>query len=307
MSEQSTIQRALLRLLRVSPEPDPPPGPPESIAAFRAAKGYLHYLLLAWTRRQVAAAIGIVISFFFLGLLEDPTRGGAIASRLGGAEAAGELERAAEVVSEDVGLVAAGLELLDAAAELPFFSDRWSVLRSLEYLAVTVFLIQLLTGWFLVRLRWRMRWYFVSDTALRIREGLWTVSEKTLTLANIQNTKISQGPVEKLFGISNLEVKTAGGGSDITAGHDHDLHLGVLRGLDNAHEVRARIRTALGRLRDAGLGDPDEEVGAAPLAEDAQHNPVRQPVQQDARLNGAAQRLLEASRALRGELGHHGS
>lgn len=118
--------------------------------------------------------------------------------------------------------------------------------------------------YFLIRLDYDMRYYVVTDRSLRIRQGALFIDESTFTYANVQNLKIQQGPVERLLGISNLEIETAGGGaraskregggkSPFRRGHE-----GVLRGIANARAVRDQVLSLLKRYRDAGLGDPED-------------------------------------------------
>ena len=108
------------------------------------------------------------------------------------------------------------------------------------------------------RLDYEMRWYVVTDRSLLIRQGVWIVREVTLTFANAQNVHVRQGPVERLFGFSNVEVDTAGGGGKKDE-HGSQSHRAVLRGLDDPQPVRELILGLLRRQRAAGLGDPDEQ------------------------------------------------
>jgi len=135
-----------------------------------------------------------------------------------------------------------------------------------------VFVLQLPVTLLLVRLDYLMRWYLVTDRSLRIREGLRTVRERTMTFANIQNLSIRQGPLQRLLGIADLHVCTAGGGggqdsgsgTEDDSGGDKGLHLAVFRGIDNAEEVRDLVLGHLRAARSSGIGDPDEapEAGA---------------------------------------------
>ena len=106
-----------------------------------------------------------------------------------------------------------------------------------------------------MRLDYEMRWYVITDRSLLIREGVWNVREITLTFANAQNVRVTQGPLERFFGFSNVEIETAGGGSGGEAGSSHRARL---RGLANPHEVRGVILNVMRRHRTAGLGDPDD-------------------------------------------------
>ncbi len=106
-----------------------------------------------------------------------------------------------------------------------------------------------------MRLDYELRWYVITDRSLMIREGVWNTKEITLTFANAQNVRVTQGPLERFFGFSTVEIETAGGGS---AEHGGAQHCARLRGLANAQEVRDLILDRLRSLRSTGLGDPDD-------------------------------------------------
>jgi membrane protein YdbS with pleckstrin-like domain len=134
------------------------------------------------------------------------------------------------------------------------------------------FVLQLALTYFSLRLNYEMRWYKVTDRSLRIRTGVWNVSEVTMTFDNIQNITITQGPIERLFGISDVRVTTAGGGETAAqkkSGHGggQNLHLGVFRGVDNPDEIRDLMLSRLRRLRDTGLGDPTDAPAHDAVAE----------------------------------------
>jgi uncharacterized membrane protein YdbT with pleckstrin-like domain len=162
------------------------------------------------------------------------------------------------------------------------------LLRVIEVFGIVAVGLRLVIGWMLVYLDYELRWYLLSDRAIRIREGITTVREKTMALANIQNISIKQGPLQRLLGIADVEVKTAGGGGQ--AGDSHKkgavaepMHVGYFRGVANAEEIRDLVREGVRRQRDAGLGDPDE--AHAPVTEDD--------------LPAAVAELLAQARALR--------
>ena len=130
---------------------------------------------------------------------------------------------------------------------------------ALGLVATVIFLGQAGLTFFSLRLNYEMRWYKVTDRSLRIRAGVWNVHEMTMTFANVQNITISQGPLERLFGISDVKVDTAGGGGS-SGSHEkkEDLHVATFRGVDNPEEIRDLMLQRLRRLRDAGLGDLDD-------------------------------------------------
>ncbi len=129
--------------------------------------------------------------------------------------------------------------------------------------------VHLIISFIMLRLDYEMRWYKITDRSLRIREGIVFVREMTLTFANIQNISISQGPIQRFFGIADLKVETAGGGAAVVQSDNNSqnqlfsMHVGVFRGIDNYDEVRDTMLARLKKLRDTGLGDTDEHHGVA--------------------------------------------
>lgn len=140
-----------------------------------------------------------------------------------------------------------------------------------EAIAWTTYVVQLAFSYVALRLDFDMRWYILSDRALRIREGVLRVREKTMTFANIQQISIRQNPLQRLLRISDVHVRTAGGGAKSEHGKTGEsMHEGFFHGVDGAPGIRDLIRDRVRRYRDSGLGDPDDEhvtpaAGAHPL------------------------------------------
>jgi uncharacterized membrane protein YdbT with pleckstrin-like domain len=137
------------------------------------------------------------------------------------------------------------------------------LLRAAEAVGWTVFIVQLGFSLAVLRLGYEMRWYILSDRALRIREGIVSIREKTITFANIQQISIRQGPLQRLLGIADVQVSSAGGGSGGSSGAHggqvgESMHEAYFRGVDNAEEIRAVIAERVRLHRDAGLGDPED-------------------------------------------------
>lgn len=194
-----------------------------------------------------------------------------------------------------IGLII-GLAFIAGGIEVVDFPMSRELAMAIEAFGVGIFLAQLPLSFLMVKLDYRYRWYMTTDTSLRIREGITTVRERTMTFANIQNLSLKQGPIQRLFGISDLQVRTAGGGGAESAeeakkGHSEadNMHLGYFRGVDNAEEIRDLVLTQMRGMRDSGLGDPDEPVAApsaAPLA----------PADSDELLTAAREMLVESRR-----------
>lgn len=126
------------------------------------------------------------------------------------------------------------------------------------YALLAVWLLSLPIGYALRRLEWELRWYIMTDRSLRIREGVLLVREMTLTFANVQNVSVQQGPVQRLFGVADVHVQTAGGGASEPGSSEPSMHTGVLRGVADAHALRESVLDRVRRTADAGLGDPDD-------------------------------------------------
>lgn len=214
------LRPVVLRLLRVPAEPQPPAGAAGSLRVFRAARGYLWICLLRWAGRQAATLIGLIAALFFF----HGMSGGQLGPRR-----------------------------WDLGAWLP-------VMYAVEAFGLLVFLAQLPFTLFVTLLDYEQRWYLVTDRSLRIRTGIWTVDELTMTYANVQELTVHQGPLQRMLGISDLKVRSAGGGGN--AGGDgqstRETHVGYFHGVGNAGEIRDLILAYLRGLKDAGLGDPDE-------------------------------------------------
>jgi membrane protein YdbS with pleckstrin-like domain len=150
-------------------------------------------------------------------------------------------------------------------------------------LLATAFLVSALFTFLQQRMNYELRWYVVTDRCLRVRSGILNVHEITTTFANIQEVRLSAGPLQKLLGLADVEVHSAGGGSGKGSSGSH---VARFEGVDNAPEIRDFILIRLAQYRDSGLGEKDH---SSPLAfsEGSQ---------------AAAQAILTEARALRAAL-----
>jgi membrane protein YdbS with pleckstrin-like domain len=146
--------------------------------------------------------------------------------------------------------------------------------QELGALVLAVLLFPLLLAlqflaYFCLRIDYEQRYYVFTDRSLRVRQGALVVKELTVTHANIQNLRVTQGPIQKLFGISDLKVDTAGGGAASAKGQHDTGHSVAFAGIENAPELRDRLLLLMKQHgRSAGLGDPeDEQAAREPSAE----------------------------------------
>lgn len=120
-----------------------------------------------------------------------------------------------------------------------------------------------------IHLRYDTTWYVLTDRSLRIRRGILSIHETTISFENVQNVEVRQGPLQRYFGIADVLVTTAGGGVASHGKHGQTsslgAHVGLLQGLDDADAVRNQILACVERTRAAGLGDehPRELAAAA--------------------------------------------
>ena len=133
------------------------------------------------------------------------------------------------------------------------------------------------------RLNYGLRWYIVTDRSLRIRSGIFKMSELTMTFSNVQEIRVASGPLQLVLGIADVEVQAAGGGGD--SQHGGGGHVGRFTGVAHAPEIRDLIVDRLRQYRDSGLGEPT-------------HVAIPQPASDVA----AAKHVLDEARALRAAL-----
>jgi hypothetical protein len=219
----------LLGLLRVPHEPHLPAGEPGSARVFRAAPNYWRLKLARWAARQALTLFGFVFLIGFLHMAPDT------------------------VTIDDHG----------RTRRIPT-APAMAVARGLEAFGIALWLVQLPLTLAVIRLDYQLRWYVVTDRAARLREGVLSLTEMTFTLVNVQDIRIAQGPLERLLGLADVELRTAGGSESGPGRGAHgaaltrNLHLARFRGVDNAEMIRDLVLERMKRARDAGLGDPDD-------------------------------------------------
>jgi len=158
---------------------------------------------------------------------------------------------ASRCVAVFIGLMIASVAFAPILRQAP----RWGQFALSAGLAVVwSFFVAITVITFLARrLNFRLRWYIVTDRSLRIRRGVFAVEELTMTYRNIQEIRVTAGPLQHALGLATVEVHAAGGGGD--AKHGGGGHVGRLEGLSNANDIRDLMVERLRQYRDAGLGD----------------------------------------------------
>jgi hypothetical protein len=261
----------ILEVLRVPSEPQAPAGSPGSLRVFRAGASYSRILFWGWVGKQFLLILPFV---FWIGL-------------------------GVRFLPEEMTLGSRRKGNLRKVSTAQF--REWLLMFEVPFIALG--LLQMPFTYVLMRLRYEQHWYMVTDRSLRIREGITTVRETTLGFANIQNIAVNQNPFQRLFGLSNVEVKSAGGGS---VGHQaqgqslESWHTAVFRNVDNPEEIRDLILRHQRALKETGLGDPEEQRRAAAPSTTAPAAPMSARHPDDL---AAARELLAETRRLREALG----
>ena len=158
-----------------------------------------------------------------------------------------------------------------AVVALTFGLPVYGVLLALPIAAFVA--AALVAGWIGVHLRFDTQWYVISDRSARIRRGVWIIDESTITFENVQDITVTQGPLQRLFGIADVVLETAGGQVS-TSSHGHTSvasNKGHLQGVADAAALKELIAARVRASRSAGLGDDrahhaPSSLGAAHVA-----------------------------------------
>ena len=299
------ITALLLRLLKVPHEPQPPHGNPASLQVFRAGRNLFKLKLVGWGTAQLLAFAGIVFWLVVFIDVEVEVSARRRSSPTQPAMTVNSFAKTMEQAGQEVGANGAhkrggnGLAgfkhgLAEIGTQLPWWA--FPLLWTLKILGILVYFAQLPVTYLIARLDYELRWYMVTDRSLRIRHGVWKVAESTMSFANIQQVVVSQGPVQRLLGLADVKVQSAGGsGDEHKKGSDDDMHLGLFHSVTNAPQIRDLILERLRRFRESGLGDPEENAPQPSTAA------TSEPAAPD--LLAAARELAAEARALRVSLG----
>lgn len=173
-------------------------------------------------------------------------------------------------------VVFGGLILMGVWILTIFIAPMWGIALTVPLWALLV--VPGVISYVAMHLRYDTMWYVITDRSMRIRRGIWILHEVTITFENVQTVKVSQGPIQRWFGIGDVEVRTAGGGMVMDAhGNQHagSGHHGVIEGITNAGEIRDLILNQLRLSKTAGLGDEVHPHSRTPAAEFSIGNAAR--------------------------------
>lgn len=251
MKPEGAITRWFDALLRTPPLPRLPEEP--GVQVIQPAPAYVRYRLCYWAVGHVLL-IGVLLVF-----VAGPALGLWFGSGPGGR-----------------GVIAEVVKLLDGRANGAPGVMRWVIVGMWMVFAVMLALVflgvcfRIVAGVFLVQIEARRRWYILGERTLTIREGITRVREMTFTYANIQDVRLTAGPLSRAFGLAHVTVETAGGGAAISQEGKKaglQMHKATLAGLGNAGQVRDALLERQRRCRLGGLGDELPAVQAPIVVE----------------------------------------
>ncbi|HEX2729862.1 MAG TPA: PH domain-containing protein, partial [Rubrobacteraceae bacterium] len=129
------------------------------------------------------------------------------------------------------------------------FGGRTLALVLIGFVVVAV----LAAGWGF--LRWRATTYGVYGGAFHLRQGVIQKTERTIPLEHVQSVDTVQGIIQRVFGVVEVRIETAGGGGDAP-----DASLSAL-GMEEAEALRREIKGSrgAGSLTAADTGEAAED------------------------------------------------
>ena len=303
------IRTWVLGVLRVPPEPTPPFGAPGSVHVFRAGRNYLNLRLIRWSLGQIVGGIGLGFSLIFFWWFKgevEIARQASMSTVLVAPAAPAPVVKPAPADTSPAARAATAarakrIKRIDFFKQTAEHTTPWMIVifEIIEAGTILLFIAQIPVSFAVVRLEFELHWYIVTDRSLRIRTGVLSLQESTMSFANLQQVEVKQGPLQRLLGLADVHVQSAGGGGDYNPHHAHagdSLHTGIFHSVDNATEIRDLILARLREFRQAGLGDPEDHHDQAMVGEPPQRSETSA---SNPDTLAAAREILAEARALR--------
>ena len=102
-------------------------------------------------------------------------------------------------------------------------------------------------------LSWRATTYAVTGNSFRLRQGVFQKSERTIPLDHVQSVDTVQGIIQRLFGVVEVRIESAGGGSSepdaSLSALDRTAAQALRREVEGSRQVRTEVTTGPTVLR----------------------------------------------------------
>lgn len=79
----------------------------------------------------------------------------------------------------------------------------------------TAWILAILYVLFVPRARYERYRYYIDEESIRVRKGFIWISESIVPMERLHKIEVSQGPFDRMFGLSTVRVTTAGGDVNI--------------------------------------------------------------------------------------------
>lgn len=243
-----SIRESCARLLRIPPDPEPPPGDESSTHRFRAAPNFYKYLLFLWLLKTAVGFLPtlwlmVVPSVGAIGLMKNGHPWGWLLFLPAG------LVFLLFVASRIFSLLVLRLD----------FEKRWYLVTNRS--------LRVREGLVLVR---EMTVTFANIQNVSIAQG---PVQRALGISDLRVDTAGGGG-------------GGGGGSHGGKSPGQNLHTAWFRGIDNASEVRDLIQERVRHLKDTGLGDysePSAGAGVSKTSLPPELFPIFQEIHREAR------------------------
>ena len=116
------------------------------------------------------------------------------------------------------------------------------------------------------KVRYERYRYCIDNEAIRVREGLFWISESIVPIERLHKIQVSQGPIARMFNLSTVCVTTAGGDVNIKFLAEIFFVLKKLCARNFAMRRASKIfMSAFLRSQNAQIAKPLRPACAAPL------------------------------------------
>lgn len=138
----------------------------------------------------------------------------------------------------------------------------YSYVAGILFCVITVIGILLLPVWLIFGKRYINRFFDnlfceLTTRALHFKKGVWFQAERTVPLDKIQDLTFKEGPVLRYFGLSHLQVETAGQSGQGTA----DMSL---TGIIDARRFREMVLDQRDEITDHNPGSSETMPASSP-------------------------------------------
>lgn len=121
------------------------------------------------------------------------------------------VDKKAKSVMRTVALTGGGILLVILYAAASVITATFDISKLLFLIPAFFTLIVLIDIIVVPEIRYRRYKYYLDDEMLVVEEGLWFVTRSIAPIERIHQIEVQRGPIDRMFGMGNVVVTTAGG------------------------------------------------------------------------------------------------